>query len=212
MSDTLHIETFTLGDWMTNCYVVHAASGACWIVDAGFNPESMLRYVQERGLSVQAIVLTHAHIDHVAGLSLVQQQHSAAPILLHEAERNFPAEPSLNLSIALAEPIVAPEPTRTVRAGERLELDGHVFEVRHTPGHSPGGIALYCAEQGVALVGDALFAGGIGRTDFPTSDHNMLIDAIRQQLLSLPDETRILPGHGPESTIGRERATNPFLR
>ncbi|HEX7010211.1 MAG TPA: MBL fold metallo-hydrolase, partial [Phycisphaeraceae bacterium] len=131
---------------------------------------------------------------------------------IHEAERAFLSDAALNLSIVLPEPVVAPEPTATFRHGDRLELDGLVFEVRHTPGHSPGGACFYQTEHGVAFVGDALFAGSIGRYDFPTSDGPTLFRSIREQLLTLPDATRILPGHGPATTIGRERRTNPYLR
>jgi glyoxylase-like metal-dependent hydrolase (beta-lactamase superfamily II) len=212
MSNDLTIKAFTLGEWMTNCYIVAAPSGACWIVDAGFNPRMMLDYVREQSLSPQMIILTHAHVDHIGGLDQIHRAHPEAPILIHRAEREFLTDPMLNLSAVLASEVVAPEPTRLLEAGESLELAGHAFEVRHTPGHSPGGITLYEPSEKVALVGDALFAGGIGRTDFPTADHDTLIQAIKRELLSLPDDTRVLPGHGPATTIGDERATNPFLR
>ncbi|MFW6060918.1 MAG: MBL fold metallo-hydrolase [Phycisphaeraceae bacterium] len=212
MSASLHIETFTLGDWMTNCYVVRVASGACWIVDAGFDPAPMLRYIDEHGLSPRQVVLTHAHVDHIAGLDAVRKRWPELPILIHEAEREFLTDVALNLSIVLEQPIIAPDATDTLAHGQMLTLDGIAFEVRHTPGHSPGGITLYQREHGVALAGDALFAGSIGRTDFPTSDHAALMRAIREQLLTLPNETRVLPGHGPETTIGRERVGNPFLQ
>jgi glyoxylase-like metal-dependent hydrolase (beta-lactamase superfamily II) len=212
MSNALHIETFPLGEWMTNCYVVAAASGDCWIVDTGFSPRPMLEAIERQGLTPRRILLTHAHVDHIGGLAQVQQAYPDLPIFIHEAEQAFPTDPMLNLSAALTEEIVAPEPTGILQHGQTLELDSYSFEVRHTPGHSPGGITLYCQQQGVALVGDALFAGGIGRTDFPTSDHATLIEAIKTQLMTLPDETRVLPGHGPETTIGHERNTNPFLQ
>jgi glyoxylase-like metal-dependent hydrolase (beta-lactamase superfamily II) len=211
MSDALTIKTFTLGDWMTNCYVL-AAGSRCWIIDAGFQPRLMLQYIQKNNLTPEKIILTHAHVDHIGGLTQVSAAHPNAPILIHEAEQQFPTDPMLNLSAALAEEIVAPEPTQLLTVGQMLELNGHHFEVRHTPGHSPGGITLYCAEQRLALVGDALFAAGIGRTDFPTADHKTLIDSIKNQLMALPDDTRVLPGHGPATTIGEERANNPFLQ
>lgn len=212
MPANLHIETFTLGDWMTNCYVAHTGSGACWIIDAGFDPEPMLAFLDQRGLVPEKVVLTHAHVDHIAGLSQVRDHWPEVAILIHEAERAFLTEPTLNLSVVLDQPIVAPDATETLAHGQSLMLDDLRFEVRHTPGHSPGGVTLYQPDHGLALVGDALFAGAIGRFDFPTSDYNALIEGIRTQLLSLPDATRILPGHGPETTIGRERAANPFIQ
>lgn len=207
----MHIKPFTLGDWMTNCYVVRGSGSACWIVDAGFEPAPMLDYIEREGLEPRRLVLTHAHVDHIAGVAAVREQYPELEILIHEAERDFPGDAALNLSVALAQPVIAPEPTTTLGHGQTLELDELRFQIRHTSGHSPGGITLYEPDQGVALVGDALFAGSIGRTDFPTSDHARLIASIREQLLTLPDPTRVLPGHGPETTIGAERGGNPFL-
>ncbi len=209
----LVVRGFPLGDWQTNCFVVHAKAGRdCWIIDAGFEPQPLIDYIQQQQLTPRLIVQTHAHVDHIAGLAALRALWLDTPILIHEAERDFLTDPMLNLSIALADPIVAPPADRLLQHGEELELDGLTFTIRHTPGHSPGGITLYCPAAGVALVGDALFAGSIGRTDFPTSDHQTLMDAIHNQLLTLPDDTHILPGHGPASTIGQERRTNPFLR
>ena len=212
MTEKLHIEGFALGDFLTNCYVVHTGGGACWLVDAGMHPEPMLTYLKEHGLTPERIVLTHAHGDHIAGLWEVREQWPDVPIVVHEAEGAFLTDPALNLSAMLGMPFTGPEATGTISPGTLMTLGDVSFEVRFTPGHSPGGITLYQPEQGVALVGDALFAGSIGRTDFPTSDHDTLIRAIREQLLTLPDETRVLPGHGPETTIGQERANNPFLQ
>jgi hydroxyacylglutathione hydrolase len=216
MSPSLHIETFCLGEWMTNCYVVWADGGdgaqPCWVVDAGFGPGDMIGFIRERGLALQQVVLTHAHVDHIAGLQEVRDAWPDVPILIHADEADFLTEPTLNLSAALAEPVVAPAATGTLAHGDVLELGGLNFQVRHTPGHSPGGISLYQAESGVVLVGDALFAGSVGRTDFPTSDGPTLGRAIREQLYTLPDDTRVLPGHGPATTIGREKRTNPYVR
>ena len=207
----LHIESFCLGQWMTNCFVVRAGGQACWIVDAGFEPQAMIGYVQQHRLEPRAVLLTHAHVDHIAGLAAVRQAWPDLPVLIHRDEQDFLTDPARNLSIMLEEPIVAPPATGSLAHGQMLELDERCFEVRHTPGHSPGGVTLYDAHGGEAIVGDTLFSGSIGRTDFPNADHGQLIRSIRQQLLTLPEATRILPGHGPKSTIGQERRNNPFL-
>ena len=210
-SQNLAFHPFPLGQWQTNCYVL-VAGGDCWIVDAGFEPAPMLDFIEEHGLSVRQVVLTHAHLDHIGGLHEVRERHPAVPILVHEAERAFLTDTGLNLSAAAGVgPVVAPEATGTLAHGDVLELNGHRFEVRETPGHSPGGVALVQPEYAVALVGDTLFAGSIGRYDFPTSDGPLLMRSIREQLMTLPDKTQVLPGHGPASTIGHERATNPYL-
>ncbi|MEL7087739.1 MAG: MBL fold metallo-hydrolase [Planctomycetota bacterium] len=211
-ASAFEIETFALGDFQTNCFVVSRPSGAAWLIDVGQAPGSMLDHVERAGLRVEKIVLTHAHADHIAGLAEALEVFPDVPVYIHADEQTFCGDPSLNLSQFISQPIVAPTPTDTLAHGGTLDLDGLPFGVRHTPGHSPGGITLYQPDHGVAIVGDTLFAGSIGRFDFPTSDGAVLIKSIHEQLLTLPDETRVLPGHGPETTVGRERGANPYLR
>jgi hydroxyacylglutathione hydrolase len=158
-----------------------------------------------------AIVLTHAHCDHIAGIPEVRRVHPRVPILLHRAEWDWLGNPELNLSAFGGLPLSVPGPDSALEEGE-IELAGTCWKVLHTPGHSPGGITLYNAGAGCALVGDALFAGSIGRTDFPNADFETLAASIRTKLYTLPAKTVIYPGHGPQSTIGRERKTNPFVR
>lgn len=211
MSETpLNIQTFTLGQWQTNCFVLSVGK-SCWIVDAGFEPDVLLDAIDSQGLRVERVVLTHAHLDHIAGLHAVRHRYPDVPLLVHADEEDFLTDTRLNLSAAIIDPVVAPEATQLLQHGEKLELNGVVFDIRHTPGHSPGGISLIQADNDVAIVGDTLFAGSIGRFDFPTSDGPRLMQSIAEQLMTLPDKTRVLPGHGPETTIGQERVTNPYL-
>jgi len=212
MSVELKIHAFTLGQWMTNCYVVHAeGSKTCWIIDAGFDPDPMIEAVKQYGMTPSMLVLTHAHVDHIAGINTVRESWPDLPIAIHEAEAKFLSDPILNLSAGAGMNITAPEPDRLLHHGDTLTLDGLDFEVRHTPGHSPGGICLYQSDCGVALVGDTLFYDSIGRHDFPTSDGEQLMRSIREQLMTLPDPTEVYPGHMQPTTIGRERQLNPFL-
>ncbi|MEM8783120.1 MAG: MBL fold metallo-hydrolase [Planctomycetota bacterium] len=207
------IERFELGAWGTNCYLLYGdGQGEATLIDAGFEPEAMLERADALGLEIGRVLLTHAHVDHIAGLSGVRKRHPDVSVYIHDAEAGFLGDAGLNLSAFLAEPIVVDPADGRLAAGESIDIAGAAWEVRHSPGHSPGGVTLYEPTQGVAIVGDTLFAGGVGRTDFPTSEPATLIRSIREQLLTLPDATRVLPGHGPETTIGRERATNPWLQ
>jgi glyoxylase-like metal-dependent hydrolase (beta-lactamase superfamily II) len=209
----LNIEIFDPGPYQTNCMIVHPAGhSGCWIVDAGFEPRQMIARVRELGLNPEALILTHCHVDHIAGASDVKLTFPTLPIWVHEAESLWLTHPERNLSVFTGQPITGPEPDRLLRDGEKLTLGSTAWEVRHTPGHSPGSISLVCQAARVALVGDALFAGSIGRTDFPGCSFEQLESSIRKKLYTLPDDTTIYPGHGPTSTIGREKKNNPFVR
>ncbi len=212
MSTPLSITTFTLGPFQTNCYVVSASGPACWVIDASFSPGPLIDHVRREKLTPEALILTHAHVDHIAGVAEVRRAFPTVPILIHDAEREWLSDPMLNLSAVMGQSVTAPGPDRTIAAGETLTLDGTTWRVLHTPGHSPGGVTLWCEAEGVAIVGDSLFAGSIGRTDFPGSDHDTLLASIRSQLYTLPPATKVYPGHGPPTTIGREAKSNPFVR
>jgi len=207
------VHGFALGPFETNCYVVLVpGSNDCWIVDAGFEPGELIGFVRARGLVPRAIILTHAHADHIAGLDEVARAWPEAPVLIHPREASWLSDPVQNLSQGMGLPIAVSGPDAEINEGDEPELAGTRWRVLHTPGHSPGGITLLHDGSRQALVGDALFAGSIGRVDFPTSDQETLISSIREKLYALPGETRVYPGHGPATTIGRERETNPFVR
>lgn len=208
------IETFTLGPFETNCYLVYVpgAGNPCWIVDASFGPGEMIDRVRALGLKPAALLLTHAHVDHIAGVNEVLDAFPGTPVLIHPAEREWLGNPMLNLAAGAGMRTTARGPDRVLEEGDDLELSGTRWQVLHTPGHSPGGVTFYNAAQGDALVGDALFAGSVGRTDFPGSDPQLLAASIRGKLYTLPESTTIYPGHGPTSTIGREKGSNPFVR
>ncbi|MEQ9453555.1 MAG: MBL fold metallo-hydrolase [Phycisphaeraceae bacterium] len=213
--NNLELLRFTLGAWQTNCYVLaaHPDPGSpCWIIDTGFDPDEMLDAIDTKGWIPSRILLTHAHVDHIAGLGRTRERFPDIPVAIHADERNFLDRPDLNLSAMLPTPITWPPAEDTLHHDDNLTLaDGLDFQVRHVPGHSPGGVCFYQPDSALAIVGDALFAGSIGRHDFPTSDGPLLLKSIAEQLLTLPDETVIFPGHGPESTIAREKQTNPYV-
>jgi len=195
------------GQFSENCYLLTAGSEAV-LVDPGDEWERFLDEIARRGARLVAIWLTHAHLDHILGVADVHER-TGAPIWLHPGDRvmydNLPAQ-AANFGYRASPP---PEPHHELSHGQVISLGSHPFTVRHTPGHSPGSVTL--VGDGLALVGDVLFQGSIGRSDLPGGNHNTLIASIRRELLSLPDPTRVLSGHGPETTVGVERRTNPFL-
>lgn len=208
----LRVHAFSPGPYQTNCYVLSLpGSRACWIIDAGFEPQHLIRHIQTQGLTPEALLLTHAHVDHIAGVPAVRRAFPGIPVRLHEAEKDWLSDPELNLSIFTGEPVSMPAPDGLLLDLDELRLGPLSFRVLHTPGHSPGGVAFWCESQAVAFSGDSLFAGSVGRTDFPGCSFETLERSIRTRLYTLPDATRIFPGHGDATTIAHERRTNPFV-
>jgi hydroxyacylglutathione hydrolase len=209
----MHVETFVLGDFQTNCYCIRtdSAKKECILIDPGLHPFTMLQQLHKHHIVPEAVVLTHGHIDHIAGVEQVRKQWPATKVYIHKADATMLTDPNENLS-ALAGTIFQARPAEVMLDGEtQIQAAGLKFKVFHTPGHTAGGICLYNVSEGIAFVGDTLFAGSIGRSDFPGGDYDQLIESIQTKLLTLPDTTKIYSGHGPETTIGSEKRHNPFL-
>lgn len=198
------------GIFAENCYiVVDEAARECAIVDPGEEAGLILHKLREAGARPTGIWLTHAHLDHVLGVPQVAAE-TGAPVHLHPADKPlYDAVPDQAAWFGLPRPPRLPAPDKAFSHGETVVVGGVRFQVRHTPGHSPGSVCLI--GPGVVLGGDVLFAGSIGRTDLPGGDFETLVGSIERELLSLPDETILYTGHGPETTIGQERRSNPFL-
>lgn len=206
----IEITSFALGHYQTNCHVV-TSDDDCWVVDCGYEPDELIEYLQTNGLTPSAILLTHCHSDHIAGLDQLRSAIGNVPVMCHESEAEWNMNPMLNLSGLAGMPVTAEAPNGFLTPGNDIALGDTTWEVLHTPGHSPGSICFVHRDSNEAIVGDTLFAGSIGRHDFPTSNVNDLRHSIKEVLMSLPDEMIFYPGHGPSSTIGYERVTNPFV-
>lgn len=206
------LKSLVVGAFATNCYVVGSSStGKGMIIDPGANARAILTAVQEAGLSISLIVITHAHIDHVGALRAVHEK-TGARFALHEAEKSLMLAAPMRMLTSLGlTPLKSPhKPDRLLKDGDGIDVGDLHFEVLYTPGHSSGGVCLL--GHGVVFSGDTLFNCGIGRTDPPGGNYDRLMKSIREKLMVLPDETVVYPGHGPPTTIGAERRGNPFLR
>lgn len=204
------IETMCTGPFQTNLYLLHdSQTRRCWLFDCGFEGEEIISWIEASGASLQAIWLTHGHIDHVADVELVAD-HFKVPFYLHSADQ--PMLETLAMQGRLfglsCRNVRSPDSDITPALTQIGEL---ACDIRHVPGHSPGSVVFWFPALEVLIAGDTVFDMSIGRTDLPGGDHATLLNAIHGQIMTLPPETRILPGHMGPTTVGREAASNPYL-
>ncbi|HEX7049805.1 MAG TPA: MBL fold metallo-hydrolase [Longimicrobiales bacterium] len=207
---SLDVRAFTSPEMGENAYLVRAeGSETAVVIDPGV-ADPVIATLRAGGLELEAVLLTHAHVDHIMGVAALVRE-TGVPVYLHPEGRALydrAIDQAAMFGLGIEPP---PSPDRALAHGEALRLAGCDFEVRHAPGHAPGHVVLAVRGAGVAFVGDVIFQGSIGRTDLPGGDFRRLMRSIREQVLTLPDETILYPGHGPSTTVGHERVSNPFL-
>ena len=202
------VKTITVGPFFENCFLgADEKTKEAWIVDPGAEGSRIRAEIQRLRLKPLKILLTHAHGDHIGAVEELRKYYNI-PVFIHEKDHPLLISAEENLSAAFGMPISAGKADGFLKEGDQLKLGGLAFEVIETPGHTPGGITIY--GEKTAFTGDALFAGSIGRYDFPHSDGEVLFRSLKR-LLELPDDTAVYSGHGPATSIGGERETNPFL-
>lgn len=226
----MKINHLVLGAYETNSYVLRKSrkgsllpgesiglrqneeSRDCLIIDTGLEAGGLVDFLTGQKLTPAALILTHGHVDHIGGLDAMRSSFPAIKVYIHKLDAGMLCEPQANLSGMAGMPFRTEPEDVALTGGEVIEQAGVRLLVLHTPGHTPGGICLYSKEDGVAFVGDTLFADSVGRTDFPGGSMDQLITSINEKLFTLPHETKVYPGHGPATTIAHEKAYNPFLR
>ena len=206
------IETFPVGPLQCNCSILgDEEAREAIVIDPGDDISRIHNRLTELGLKLRQILITHAHIDHVGG-ALKLKRLTGAPILMNEDDLTMLGIMDVQAGwLGIPTPEVA-SPDAALTDGLKVGLDRYPAQVLHTPGHTQGSVCLHFAPLKMVFAGDTLFAGSIGRTDLPGGNSRQILDSIRTNLLTLPDETRVIPGHGPNTTIGQERETNPFLQ
>lgn len=208
------IDSLALGAYETNCYVLRSSEDTkdCLIVDAGLGANKLIEFLQENQLNPVAVVLTHGHIDHIEGVASLRADFPDIKVYIHKLDAEMLTEPYTNLSAMTGVPFSIEPADFLLEDQSVIEEAGIKLTVLHTPGHTPGGICLYCEDEGVIFTDDTLFADSIGRTDFPNGNTKQLLQSIREKLFILPDETKVYSGHGPSTSIAHEKNYNPFLR
>lgn len=201
-----------LGPLQTNCYVLSNKNNSCLIIDPGEESEKLSSFIHRKGFKPLAVILTHAHFDHIGAVDGIREEFDI-PVYVHEKEEAWLLDPALNGSqfFEIGKLIKVKPAEYVIRNEKEMQIGEFTFQVFETPGHSPGSISFYFKDDKLVVAGDALFNGSIGRTDLPGGNHRQLLSSIHDKLLTLPEETVVLPGHGSATTIGKEMDSNPFL-
>lgn len=214
MNGLFRLRTVVSPIYEENCYIVaRPGRDDCVVIDPGLDPRSIISVLEEEGLTPAMILNTHGHADHIAGNATLKDAHPDAPIVIGRKDEAMLTDPVLNLSAHSGFPVTSPPADSLVAEGDILEIAGFQWEVLDIPGHSPGHVVFlqrFPTGQVAVFGGDVLFRGSIGRTDFPGGDHEGLIRGIRRKLFTLPEDTVVYPGHGPVTTVAREKRSNPF--
>lgn len=210
----LYTQSFVFNAFQENTYIIYNDKKECWIVDPGMYDASELSsffsYIEANELIPQAIINTHTHLDHIFGVPAILNKYNIK-FGIHEKDKPVLDGAAGSAMLFGFDFRNVPQPDFYIKENEPLQLGDDDIEVKLVPGHSPGSIVFYYSPGNWAISGDALFSGSIGRTDLPGGNHDQLITSIKTELFSLPDNTTVLSGHGPSTTIGTEKATNPFL-
>lgn len=210
---SLEIVAFTLGPVQTNAYLIaDPQTKEAAVIDPSWDGHLILTEAQKRGWRIGHLWYTHAHFDHIGGAAAIADALNPLPLVaLHPADHVLWRAGGGGRMFGL--PIdPGPEPSIDFVHGQTLRLGSNIFEVRYTPGHTPGHVVFYCAAENVCFCGDLIFAHSVGRTDLPGGSWDTLVQSIREQIYSLPERTRLLSGHGPETTVGEEKVSNPFVQ
>jgi glyoxylase-like metal-dependent hydrolase (beta-lactamase superfamily II) len=205
------VHQLALGVFGVNNYLVHSPGSAKAILfDACEDYPSILQKIEELKLELVYLVNTHGHGDHIAGNEAIIKE-TGAKLMIHPLDQPYLTDPNLNLSVLMGGALNSPEPDRLLNEGDVVELEELYFKVLHTPGHTPGHITLV-SDEGFAFVGDVIFRESIGRTDFPGGSYHQLANSIRSKIYTLPGETILYNGHGPQTTVAHEKQFNPFVK